>query len=113
MGERGHVEDNPLWLIERPRVQERTVPTVSEQQMLDLLTLLDPALARTPAHRFRLLRNRAVLFLLWDTPGRRDEVATLDLDGVDLDAGTIMVMGKGRKERYMPIGDTARSVLWE
>ena len=113
MGERGHVEDNPLWLIERPRVQERTVPTVSEQQMLDLLTLLDPALARTPAHRFRLLRNRAVLFLLWDTPGRRDEVATLDLDGVDLDAGTIMVMGKSRKERYMPIGDTARSVLWE
>ena len=113
MVERGHVEDNPLWLIERPRVQERTVPTVSEQQMLDLLTLLGPALARTPAHRFRLLRNRAVLFLLWDTPGRRDEVATLDLDGVDLDAGTIMVMGKSRKERYMPIGDTARSVLWE
>ena len=113
MVERGHVEDNPLRLIERPRVQERTVPTVSEQQMLDLLTLLDPALARTPAHRFRLLRNRAVLFLFWDTPGRRDEVATLDLDGVDLDAGTIMVMGKGSKERYMPLGDTARSVLWE
>jgi site-specific recombinase XerD len=113
MVERGYVDGNPLRLIACPKVEERMVPTVSDQQMLDLLTLLDPGLARTPAHRFRLLRNRAVLFLLWDTPGRRDEMATLNLEGVDLEAGTIMVMGKGGKERYMPIGDTARSVLWE
>ena len=111
--ERGHVSDNPLRLIERPRVEDRTVPTVSERQMLDLLTLLDPALARTQAHRFRLLRNRAVLFLLWDTPGRRDEIATLYMERIDLEAGTVKVLGKGNKERYMPIGDVARSVLWE
>ena len=77
--ERGHVESNPLRLINRPHVDERTVPVVSEREVLDLLTLLDPALARTPAHRFRLARNRAVLYLLWDAPGRRNEIAMLGL----------------------------------
>lgn len=113
MVERGYMADNPLRFIECPKVEDRTVPTVSEQQMLDLLTLVDPAIARTAAHRFRLLRNRAVLFLLWDTPGRRDEIATLSLEGIDLEAGTVKVTGKGNRERYMPIGDVARSVLWE
>ena len=111
--ERGHVESNPMRLIKRPRVEERTVPVVSEGEMRDLLTLLDPALARTSAHRFRLLRNRAVLYLLWDTPGRRSEIAMLAVDGVDLEDGTVLVMGKGRRERWMPIGDVVRSVLWK
>ena len=111
--ERGHGESNPLHLIKHPSVDEKTVPVVSEQEMLDLLTLLDPALARTPAHLFRLARNRAVLFLLWDTPGRRNEIACLDVADVDLEAGTILVMGKGRKQRVMAIGDVARSELWD
>ena len=111
--EREYVQSNPMRLIKRPRVEERTIPVVSEDQMRDLLTLLDSALARTPAHRFRLIRNRAVLYLLWDTPGRRNELATLRVEDVDLEAGTVLVMGKGRRERRMPIGDVVRSVLWE
>ncbi len=110
--ERGHVEINPLRLINRPHVDERTVPVVSEREVLDLLTLLDPALARTPAHRFRLVRNRAVLYLLWDTPGRRKEIALLGVGDVDLDEGAVLVMGKGRRERWMPVGDVTRSILW-
>ena len=79
--------------------------------MRDLLTLADPALARTPAHRFRLTRDRAVLYAFWDTPGRLDEIAKLQLANVDLDSGTLLVMGKGRRERRMPIGDTAKTVM--
>ena len=113
-----YLQTRPRWFGDRETGSTRTVaPSYINAQYRRLNRffnwMVNPALARTPAHRFRLLRNRAVLFLLWDTPGRRDEVATLDVDGVDLDAGTIMVMGKSRKERYMPIGDTARSVLWE
>ena len=36
--QRGHVEDNPLRLIKRPHVDERTVPVVSEREVLDRLT---------------------------------------------------------------------------
>ena len=75
--------------------------------MRDLLTLADPA------HRFRLTRDRAVLYAFWDTPGRLSEIAKLTLENTDLTNGTLLVMGKGRKERKMPIGDTARSAIWD
>ena len=111
--ERKHVDENPLSDIEPPSLEEKTVPIVTEDQMRDLLTLADPTLARTPAHRFRLVRDRAVLYSFWDTPGRLSEIAKLQLEDTDLSNGTLLVMGKGRKERKMPIGDTARSVIWD
>ena len=111
--ERGRIEDNPLRLIEHPHVDDRTIPTVSEHEMLGLLKLLDQSHARGPAHRFRLIRNRAALYLLWDTPGRRNEIAMADVEGVDLESGAILVVGKGRRERWMPIGNTAVAILWE
>ena len=67
--ERGYIEVNPLRLIKPPSLDEKTVPVVSEDQMRDLLILTNPALAKTPAHRFRLVRNQAVLYMLFDTPG--------------------------------------------
>ena len=111
--ERNHVDENPLSDIEPPSLEEKTVPIVTEDQIRDLLTLADPALARTPAHRFRLSRDRAILYAFWDTPGRLTEIAKLQLADVDLANGTLLVMGKGRKERRMPIGDSAGSVMWD
>ena len=109
--ERKHIDENPLADIEPPSLAEKTVPIVTEDQMRDLLTLADPTLARTPAHRFRLVRDRAVLYAFWETPGRLSEIAKLRLEDVDLTTGTLLVMGKGRKERRMPIGDAAKAVL--
>ena len=111
--ERGPNDENPMLSISAPKLEEKTVPVITEDQMRDLLTLADPSLARTPAHRFRLSRDRAILYAFWDTPGRLAEIAKLQLTDVDLANGTLLVMGKGRKERKMPIGDTARSVMWD
>ena len=111
--ERGYAENNPLHLIKPPSLDEKTVPVVTEGQIRDLLTLTDPALARTAAHRFRLVRNRALLYMLWDTPGRLTEISTPSLEDVDMEAGAVRVMGKGRRERWMPLGDAARMVLWD
>ena len=111
--ERKHIVENPLDDIEPPSLEEKTAPIITEEQMRDLLALADPALARTPAHRFRLSRDRALLYAFWDTPGRLREIAKLRLQNTDLTNGTLLVMGKGRKERKMPIGDTARSVIWD
>ena len=109
--EREYANGNPLSLIKPPGLDEKTVPVVSEDQMRDLLILTNPALATTPAHRFRLVRNRAVLYMLWDTPGRLTEISKIGLEDVNLEAGAVLVMGKGRRERWMPIGDAAKSVL--
>ena len=109
--ERGYVEVNPLHLIKPPSLDEKTVPVVSEDQMRDLLILTNPALAKTPAHRFRLVRNQAVLYMLFDTPGRLAEISKIRLEDMDLETGVVLVMGKGRRERWMPIGDAAKSAL--
>ena len=74
--ERERVNRNPLDLIKPPSVDENTVPVITEDQMRDLLTLADPGLARTPAHHFRLIRDRALLYAFWDTPGRDCQAAT-------------------------------------
>lgn len=46
-----------------------------------------------------------------DTPGRLDEIARIRMSGVDLDReeGAVLVMGKGRRERWMPIGATSKA----
>ena len=103
----GYTDEHPLTHIEPPSLDEKTVPVVTEDQTRDLLTVSDPALARTSAHHLRLVRDRAMLYAFWNTPGRLAEIAKLRLGDVDLANGTLSVMGKGRKERKMPIGDKA------
>ena len=92
-------------------MDEKTVPVVTEDQMLDLLTLADPALARTSAHHFRLVRDQAVLYMLWHTPCRFNEIFKICLEDLDKEAGAVLVMGEGRRARWMPIGGATKSVL--
>ena len=92
-------------------MDEKTVPVVTEDQMLDLLTLAAPALARTSAHHFRLVRDQAVLYMLWHTPGRFNEIFKICLEDLDKEAGAVLVMGEGRRERWLPIGGATKSVL--
>ena len=85
--------------ISAPRLEEKTIPMITEDRMRDLLTLADPGLARTPAYRFRLSRDRAVLYAFWDTPGRLAEIAKLELGDVDLNNGTLLVIIYRRAEK--------------
>ena len=100
-------------MIPRPKVEQKVIPTVSNQDVTNLLASVNPDLVRSNKHKFRAIRDRAMLFLLIDTPGRKAELAGLRVDAVDLDLGRILVMGKGRRERWMPLGVVAREVLWE
>lgn len=110
---RGHVTANPLSLIGHPKVGERVIPTLAEQELLNLLELVDPRDARTEGERFRALRNKAILWLLVDTPIRRAELAGLRVADVDVDGAMVKVMGKGRRERLMPLGEASILALWE
>ena len=99
MRERQHIAANPLDLIPHPHIDERVIPDVSQRDLGNLLKLTDPAIGRTAGKRFRQIRNRAAPYLLIDTPGRRDEIADIRVDGVDLDEGIVRIMGKGRLNR--------------
>ena len=110
--ERGHVETNPLNLIPHPHIDEWVVQTVAAEEMTRLLQLTNPAKARWPAEVFRLTRNRAVLLMLWDRPVRKTELGLLTVGAVDMDVGAVLVFGKGRRERWMPLGNVALEAMW-
>ena len=56
-------------------------------------------------------RDQAMLELFYSTGLRLSELASLDLDGLDLPAGLVRVRGKGNKARELPVGRKAREAL--
>ena len=64
-----------------------------------------------PVERAIALRDRAVLELLYGCGLRVGEVAGLTADRVDLDRGRVLVLGKGDKEREVPMSDYAIDAL--
>ena len=69
--------------------------------------LAQPARVDTP----KGLRDRAMLELMYATGMRASEVITLEFDAVDLGVGTVRCVGKGNKERILPLYDSARDAI--
>ena len=61
--------------------------------------------------RARSLRDRALLEVLYGTGARISEAVGLDVDDIDLDNGVVRLLGKGSKERLVPLGTYARSAI--
>jgi integrase/recombinase XerC len=87
----------------------RPLPPVLKQQ--DAADLLDAVAEDADAGDPVALRDRALLELLYATGIRVGELTALDRPALDLDRGTVRVMGKGGKERVVPFGVPARSAL--
>ena len=87
-------------LIESPK-RWRTIPRVVRLNQVEAL------LAAPDLHCEYYLRDRALLELLYATGTRASEVADLTLDRINLKLGYIRCIGKGNKERIVPIGRPA------
>ena len=59
----------------------------------------------------RARRDRALLEVLYGTGARISEAVGLDVDDVDLDAGVVRLLGKGSKDRIVPLGSYAKAAL--
>ncbi|WP_193048536.1 site-specific tyrosine recombinase XerD [Mycolicibacterium baixiangningiae] len=77
----------------------------------EVLALLDGAGGGSEADGPLTLRNRALLELLYSTGARISEAVGLDLDDVDTHARSVLLRGKGGKQRLVPIGRPAVSAL--
>lgn len=84
------------WTLEVPGVPAQALRDTRGPGLDGYRRLLQLLADRTEA---KAIRDRAILRLLFDRALRRGEVASLDLEHVDLDAGTVTVLGKGRRQR--------------
>ena len=102
----GMTAENPLRDLATAR-RARPLPKTLTQQ--DITALLDlPARPTVEDHR-----DRAMLELLYASGLRVSELVGLEVSQVDLNVACLRVMGKGSKERLVPMGQSARNVLVE
>jgi len=100
----GVVEFNPARQVGSPRLPKRLPSFLPKDESKGLL---DGEMERSEAG----LRDHALLELLYATGLRVAECCGLDLDDVDRRRGAVRVMGKGGKERVVPVGDAALEAL--
>ena len=77
----------------------------------DVLALLDGAGGDSAADGPLTLRNRALLELLYSTGSRISEAVGLDIDDIDTQARSVLLSGKGGKQRLVPVGRPAVQAL--
>jgi integrase/recombinase XerD len=98
------VQADPTTVLSAPTPQKRLPRPVTTADLSALLDAPDP---RTSTG----MRDRAVLELLYASGARVSEVSALDVSGYDPHAGTVRVMGKGSKERLIPVHAEAQTRL--
>ena len=99
------VESNPFEAVSAPRSAKQLPATLSVDEIGALLDKEGGGDA--PDAR----RDTAILELLYSSGLRLSELSRLDHDTIDLDQGEVRVLGKGNRERIVPIGRKARQAL--
>ena len=99
----GDLERDPSAGVVRPKLPKRLPKPLSVDEVTRLLAQPDTS----PAG----LRDRAVLETLYGAGLRVSELVGLDVDDVDIEEGSVRVLGKGGKERDVPLGRYAREAI--
>ncbi|MEI7865394.1 MAG: site-specific tyrosine recombinase/integron integrase [Chthoniobacterales bacterium] len=111
--ERKGVPSNPLWEVSLPKAEKR-LPVFLTTNQVDAL-LRAPHLARPEkqAPAWMAWRDTAILELFYSSGLRLAELAALDVRDIDPYSETVRVLGKGAKERIVPVGEPALQALQE
>lgn len=102
--DRGRLSKDPTRDLSHPKPGRHLPHSLSEANVLALLAAPDP---QTPVGQ----RDRAMLELLYATGLRVSELVGLPLTAINLRQGVVRVMGKGAKERLVPLGLAAAEML--
>ena len=105
LAQEGVVEQNPAKLVATPKLAKKLprVPTIEEMN-----SVLDGAMPEAAAFPER---DRLMLELLYGCGIRNSELTGINLDDIRLSAEAILIRGKGKKERYVPFGDSVKGAL--
>jgi integrase/recombinase XerD len=96
--------DNPLELIEAPRIGRKLPDTLSLEEIDKLIAAVDLTSAEGE-------RNRAILETLYGCGLRVSELVTLKISDLFFDEGFLKITGKGNKQRFVPVSDLTRKYI--
>jgi integrase/recombinase XerC len=98
------VNDNPFSLVTIPKVEKRLPSFFYESELDELFNACD---ITTPLGQ----RNKAILELLYATGIRVGEICQITAKDLDMFISTVLINGKGQKQRYVPFGSYAHDAL--
>jgi len=98
-----HVSTNPVQSVSAPKAGKRLPENLDADRMARLLDI--------PGDGPLVIRDRAILELLYSSGLRLAELTGLNVGDVDLADGTVAVTGKGGKDRIIPVGKFAKQAL--
>ena len=109
--ERHGLKKNPLKEVQLPKLEKKLPLVLTLKQIEELLTapLRIEKLPQAPA--WMPARDAAILELFYSSGLRLSELIALDVANIDVFTETVRVMGKGRKERVVPIGKPALEAI--
>lgn len=93
------LNNNPAVDIRAPKSAKKLPDTLDTDSLTQLLNI--------PADSILAIRDRAIMELFYSSGLRLSELVNLDLDNVDLQEKSLRALGKGNKERLLPIGSKA------
>ena len=93
-------------ILEGPKLWQKLPIVCSKEKVIDLLNAPAP---EDPNY----LRDKAILEMLYATGSRASEVADMKIVNLNFSIGYVLVFGKGKKERIVPLGKTAMEVTQE
>lgn len=99
-----HIKENPAVLLQTPKLDKKLPKFLSEHEMVQLI---EAPPTDSPAGK----RDHAIFEVFYSTGIRVSELVSLNIDSVDFISNIVKVMGKGKKERLVPIGDKALEAI--
>lgn len=109
------VSNNPLTAVDRPKVHDKVIITLDQEQIFDLMDAVESPTNMTDRqkkfHNLTMARDRAILTSFLGTGMRVSELAGLDITDIDFNNQTFRVIRKGGNEAYIYFGDDIRDAL--
>ena len=109
------IKNNPLNAVNRPKLHEKAIITLDQEQIFDLMDAVEMPKNMTDRqkkfHELTIDRDRAILTAFLGTGMRVSELAGLDMEDVDFNNQTFRVIRKGGNEAYIYFGDDVRDAL--
>jgi integrase/recombinase XerC len=105
LAQEGRVQQNPAALVATPKLAKKLprVPTIEE--MNSVLDGNMPEVASLPQ------RDALILELLYGCGIRNSELVGINLDDIHMSAESVLIRGKGKKERFVPFGEAVKAAL--